>query len=117
VTDAEKAALLAGAAVVIMPSPFESLSILVLEAWALGTPVLVNAKCRVLEGQCRRSGGGLYYRDLAEFAAMLKLLMARPDLRRDLGRSAQAYVGREYSWEIAAARSEELLSSLTEARR
>lgn len=113
VSDAEKAALLAGASVVLMPSPYESLSILVLEAWALGTPVLVNAHCRVLEGQCRRSRGGLYYRDLAEFGAMLKLLMSRPDLRRDLGASAKAFVAREYSWDIAAARTDALLARLS----
>jgi glycosyltransferase involved in cell wall biosynthesis len=112
VTDVEKAALIAGAAVVLMPSALESLSILALEAWALGRPVLANAACRVLEGQCRRSGGGLYYRDLAEFSAMLKLLMSRPDLRRDLGTAGQAYVTREYSWEIAAARTDATLAQI-----
>lgn len=112
VTDAEKAALLSGASVVIMPSALESLSILVLEAWALGAPVLVNARCRVLEGQCRRSGGGLYYRDLAEFAAMLRMLMDQPVLRRELGAAGRAYVAAEYSWDIAARRTETLLERL-----
>ena len=112
VSDEEKAALLAGASLAIMPSAFESLSIFVLEAWAHGTPVLVNAKCKVLEGQCRRSQGGLYYRDLAEFAAMLRLLMADSTLRSDLGAAGRAYVQREYSWDIAAARTNELLARL-----
>ena len=112
VSDAEKAALLSKASVVLMPSAYESLSILVLEAWALGTPVLVNAHCRVLEGQCRRSGGGLYYRDLAEFGTMLKMLMARPDLRREFGVAGSRYVAQEYSWEIAASRTETLLGRL-----
>ena len=112
VTEDEKAALLSRAAVAIMPSAFESLSMLVLEAWALGTPVLVNATCRVLEGQCRRSNAGLYYRDLAEFAAMLKLLLADPQLRMDLGVAGRAYVAAEYSWDIAAHRTESLLATL-----
>ena len=99
-------------AVAIMPSAFESLSIFVLEAWAHGTPVLVNAKCKVLEGQCRRSQGGLYYRDLAEFAAMMRLLISQPALREQLGAAGRDYVQREYSWEIAAARTNELLRSL-----
>ena len=111
VSDAEKAALLSNAAVAIMPSAFESLSIFVLESWALGTPVLVNARCRVLEGQCRRSNGGLYYRDLAEFAAMLKLLMADAALRRNLGDSGRTYVAGEYSWSIAAQRTTALLEA------
>jgi glycosyltransferase involved in cell wall biosynthesis len=112
VSDAEKAALLAGASIVLLPSALESLSIIVLEAWAVGTPVLVNAKCRVLEGQCKRSNGGLWYRDLAEFATMMRMLMARPDLRRDLGAAGGDYVRREYSWEIAASRTEALLARL-----
>ena len=112
VSDEEKAALLAGASIAIMPSAFESLSIFVLEAWAHGTPVLVNAKCKVLEGQCRRSQGGLYYRDLAEFAAMMRLLMSQPALRRDLGAAGRAYVTREYSWEIAAERTNALLRTI-----
>jgi len=112
VTDEEKAGLLSGASVAIMPSALESLSILVLEAWALGTPVLVNARCRVLEGQCRRSNGGLYYRDLAEFSAMLKMLMADSGLRSALGQSGRAYVAGEYSWAIAAERTEALLVRL-----
>ena len=113
VSDAEKAGLLSRASVVLMPSAYESLSILVLEAWALGTPVLVNAHCRVLEGQCRRSGGGLYYRDLAEFRAMLEMLMGQPDLRRELGAAGTRYVKQEYSWQIAATRTEALLKRLT----
>ena len=112
VSDEEKAALLAGSSIAIMPSAFESLSIFVLEAWAHGTPVLVNARCKVLEGQCRRSQGGLYYRDLAEFAAMMRLLMGQPALREQLGAAGRAYVDREYSWEIAAARTNELLARL-----
>jgi glycosyltransferase involved in cell wall biosynthesis len=112
VSDEEKAALLAGASVAIMPSAFESLSIFVLEAWAHGTPVLVNARCKVLEGQCRRSQGGLYYRDLAEFAAMMRMLMSEPSLRRQLGVAGRAYVDREYSWQIAADRTNELLARL-----
>jgi glycosyltransferase involved in cell wall biosynthesis len=112
VSDEEKAALLAGASIAIMPSAFESLSIFVLEAWAHGTPVLVNAKCKVLEGQCRRSQGGLYYRDLAEFAAMMRLLMSQPALREQLGASGRDYVDREYSWDIAASRTTRLLKSL-----
>lgn len=112
VTDDEKAALLSGAAVVIMPSALESLSILVLEAWTAGTPVLVNAKCRVLEGQCRRSNGGLYYRDLAEFSAMLRLLMSDASLRNTLGDSGRKYVAGEYSWTIAADRTDRILANL-----
>jgi glycosyltransferase involved in cell wall biosynthesis len=112
VSEEEKFALLAGADVLVMPSPYESLSVIVLEAWAMGRPVLVNAACRVLEGQCVRSGGGLFYRGYAEFADALLLLLRRPDLRRDLGESGRAYVRREYDWAVVEARTSGFLESL-----
>lgn len=112
VSEAEKHALMARCDVFLMPSPYESLSIVALEAWALGRPVLANAACRVLEGQCLRSGGGLFYRGYAEFAEALQLLVARPDLRDALGRAGQAYVRREYDWEIAESRTRALIDSL-----
>ena len=55
VSDADKFAAIAAADVLIMPSRYESLSMVALEAWALGRPVLANARCDVLVGQCLRS--------------------------------------------------------------
>lgn len=112
VDDLHKCALISGCELLVMPSAFESLSLSVLEAWALGRPVLVNAQCRVLEGQCVRSNGGLFYRGYAEFAPALRLLLAEPELRLALGRDGQAYVRREYAWDVVEERTEALLASL-----
>jgi glycosyltransferase involved in cell wall biosynthesis len=113
VTEEEKFALLEGCRVLMMPSPYESLSIVVLEAWALGRPVLANARCRVLEGQCQRSGGGLYYKNYREFAEALSRLLADPSLREALGRSGRAFVSREYDWAVVEERTLGLLGELT----
>src|SRR6185436_5239556 len=59
--DTDKFDAMAGADLLVMPSYFESLSMVALEAWALGRPVLANGKCDVLKGQCIRSNAGLYY--------------------------------------------------------
>ena len=61
VSDQDKFDALAAADLLIMPSYYESLSMVLLESWALGRPVLVNGHCDVLRGQCIRSNGGLYY--------------------------------------------------------
>jgi glycosyltransferase involved in cell wall biosynthesis len=114
VTEAEKFGLIGASDLLLLPSFFESLSIAVLEAWALGKPVLVNGECRVLEGQCQRSNGGLYYRQYAEFVPALRLLVERPGLREAMGRSGQAYVAREYGWDLVEQRTLRLLARVLE---
>lgn len=113
VSDPEKWALIAGAELLVLPSALESLSISVLEAWSLGRPVLVNAACRVLEGQCLRSNGGLFYQGYAEYAPALRLLLERDDWRAAMGRNGRAYVQREYDWGVVERRAEEFLGSLS----
>ncbi|HET7746814.1 MAG TPA: glycosyltransferase family 4 protein [Vicinamibacteria bacterium] len=116
VSEEEKFALLARAEVLIMPSAYESLSVIVLEAWAMGRPVLVNAACRVLEGQCVRSGGGLFYRGYAEFSDALRRLVEDAALRRALGEAGRAYVEAEYDWSVVESRTSRFLEALVPAR-
>ena len=78
-------ALLTQARALIMPSPFESLSMVLLEAWNHGLPALVNARCKVLRGQVERADGGLYYGNAIEFIAALDYLLDHPDAARQLG--------------------------------
>jgi glycosyltransferase involved in cell wall biosynthesis len=112
VSEPEKFALLAGCDLLVLPSEYESLSISVLEAWAMGRPVLANGECAVLRGQCLRSNGGLPYRKYAEFAPALRLLLARPDLREALGGAGREYVGREYAWDVVEQRTNALLDRI-----
>ena len=81
-----------------------------LEAWKLGVPVIANARCKVLAGQCLRSNGGLFYHGYAEFAEALRLLLQEDALAAALGRQGQAYVDREYSWETIDAKLDGLLA-------
>jgi glycosyltransferase involved in cell wall biosynthesis len=69
ISEEEKVAALRQCRLLVMPSPYESLSVIVLEAWKLGVPVIANARCKVLAGQCLRSNGGLFYHGYAEFAS------------------------------------------------
>ena len=75
VSDEARDALLCGAQALVVPSPYESLSIVLLEAWNRGVPALVNAHCAVLKGQVRRANGGLFYRSQREFAEALDYLL------------------------------------------
>ena len=91
---------LAGAELLVMPSFFESLSMVTLEAWALGRPVLANALCDVLKGQCLRSNGGLFYENYPEFRVGLELLLGSPRLARALGENGRRYFEANYRWEV-----------------
>lgn len=111
VPDATRDALLTAARVFVMPSPFESLNIALLEAWNHGTPALINGRCHPLKGQIRRANGGLYYDRTIEFVQALRYFAAHPDEARQFGRQGLAYVDREYRWPVVMQKIEALLSA------
>ncbi len=98
VSEADKRSAMAGAVAFIHPSVNESLSIVLLESWMAGAPALVHAGSAVMQHQCRRSGGGLWFRHYAEFEEELSVMLDRPDLRSALGRQGREFVRREYAW-------------------
>jgi glycosyltransferase involved in cell wall biosynthesis len=109
VGDELREALLTRAKALVMPSPFESLSMVLLEAWNRRLPALVNARCKVLRGQVERANGGLYYGNAVEFGAALDYLLDHPDESRQLGEQGLAYVEREYRWPTVMEKIEAVL--------
>lgn len=89
---------LAACDLLVVPSRYESLSIVLLEAWSVGKPVLVNSSCEVLVGQCRRAQGGLWYQEYEEFQVAIEYLSE--DVRRRLGLQGKRYVQQSYSWTV-----------------
>ena len=112
----EKAAALAGAHAVVCPSPFESLSIALLEGFALGVPGLVNARSEVLKEHCLRSGASLFYEDGDEYAEALDTLARETALRAALGASGRRYVETEYRWDVVLDRWRELIRAAANGR-
>ena len=99
VSDQEKFDVMSGAKFLIMPSPFESLSIVVLEAMTLSVPVVVNGRCDVLKGHCVRSNGGLYYKSYYEFEGCVNYMLTHPDTAAGMGANGRKYVDANYTWE------------------
>ena len=98
VSEEEKYQAIAGAKILILPSKYESLSISVLEAMALGVPVLVNGNSKVLKAHCDNSGAGKYYLDDSDFCSILQEMLSDPEellLERERG---IRYVQDQYSW-------------------
>lgn len=111
-SEEERLEALEAATVVVVPSPYESLSLLALESFAVGTPVLANARSDVLVDHCRRSNAGLYYADRDEFVACLNLMAADEALRRGLGRNGRGYVRRHYRWDVILGKYERMFARL-----
>ena len=115
-SDRERVQAMEAATVVLCPSPYESLSLLALEAFSVGTPVLANARSEVLVEHCRRSNAGLYYADGDEFVECLKLLVGDARLREAMGRGGREYVRRNYRWDVVLGKYERTFAKIKQAK-
>lgn len=106
-------ALLDRARALVMPSPYESLSLALLEAWNHGCPAIVNRRCSVLKGQVRRANGGVHYATYDEFFEALRLMAECPALASQLGRQGLAYIDAHYRWPGVIDRVESFLTTLS----
>ncbi len=111
-----KLTVLRNALFLIMPSRYESLSMVVLEAWRMKRPVMVNANCEVLRGQCLRSQGGLYYRNYDQFAEVLRVMCRNNVLLDVLGENGFRYYERHYSWDVILSKYSNLLGRIGDRR-
>jgi glycosyltransferase involved in cell wall biosynthesis len=117
VSEQEKADLLAGAAAVVLPSPYESLSMAVLECWMHGRPVIVSDRSPVLVGQVRRAAGGLWYSDSAQYAEAVALVAEDSAAAARLGAQGRRYARGRFRPEAVGQRLEELLRAVAAPRR
>jgi glycosyltransferase involved in cell wall biosynthesis len=111
-SERERLQALEAATVVIVPSPFESLSLLALEAFAVGTPVLANARAEVLVDHCLLSNAGLFYADRDEFVECLTLLAMDDRLRAQMGHNGRAYVREHYRWDLIMGKYEKMMAAV-----
>jgi glycosyltransferase involved in cell wall biosynthesis len=115
VSDQDKFDAIAAAQALIMPSYFESLSMVALEAWGLGRPVLANGRCDVLRGQCIRSRAALYYESFEEFSETLFTLTMKPQLNAALGENGRRFYQQHYDWPVIERKYQDMLWRLKEA--
>lgn len=116
-SDQERLQALEAATVVVVPSPYESLSLLALESFAVGTPILANARSEVLVDHCHTSNAGLFYADRDEFVECLTLLAADHRLRAAMGRNGRHYVRQNYRWDVILGKYEKMFARLRSQRR
>jgi glycosyltransferase involved in cell wall biosynthesis len=118
VSESEKMSLLKHALFLAQPSRNESFSIVLMEAWQVGTPVAVHALCDVTREHVVKSGGGLYFESASDFKAITEYFL-EPGNRERLGDAGKEYVRKEYSWEAVLERFDAIVQGMLfdEARR
>lgn len=105
VSEERKLALMAGALAFVHPSPYESLSIVALEAMAQGTPIVVNGDCEILADHVAASGSGFVFRGEEELHGAIDAVQALDArARAEQARNARAYVVENYGREQVRAR-------------
>ncbi|MBN2384076.1 glycosyltransferase family 4 protein [bacterium] len=109
VSEQDKFDAISGSMFMVIPSHFESLCMALLECWALEKAALVNARCRVLEGQVTRANGGLFYNDYSEFQETMTRLLRQVELRNALGKQGRDYFNQHYTWPVVMAKYDHLM--------
>jgi glycosyltransferase involved in cell wall biosynthesis len=97
----------AAATVLCQPSLVESFSIVLMEAWLAGTPVLVHGQCPVTRHHVLASNGGLYFTSAAEFAGAVDWFFENPEERQRMAVLGRAYARRAFSWPAVLGRFRE----------
>ncbi|MDE3193175.1 MAG: glycosyltransferase family 4 protein [Chloroflexota bacterium] len=100
ISDEDKWDAYAGCAAALVPEALQSLSLVALEAWSMGTPVVCPASSNVLASMSRRAGAGLPYRTSEELGEICELLIDKPGVRDALGRAGRDFVARTYTWPV-----------------
>lgn len=112
VSEKDKYDGLAACRFLVLPSQFESLSIVVLEAMKSRKPVLIHENCEVVKGHCIRSNGGLYYQNYYEFEGCTNYLLENRDVCEEMGINGEKYVDENYRWEAIVERLSKLIMEI-----
>lgn len=98
VSPQEKWDAYAGALVLCNPSLNESFSIVMMESWLAGAPVLVHERCAVTRDHCVSSQGGLYFKSFEDFIGCLNFFLENHDKRARMARNGAEYVKVNFTW-------------------
>ena len=113
VSEEEKEQLMKHAEALIIPSKYESLSLVVLESFACKVPVIANGECEVLKDHIVNSNGGWTYTNEGEFFNVLKKVIEGAE-NKQKGLNGYEYVTNNYSWQKAMTIFDEAIEYVVE---
>ena len=97
--DACSAALL-----LCQPSMNESFSLVVMESWLCGRPVLVHEACNVTSYFAKTVGGGLYFKNYLDFEGCINYIVDHGQIAEQMGENGKKFVKDNFSWDVIVKR-------------
>lgn len=116
VDDQEKFDALDACEFLVLPSQFESLSMVVLEAMAMKKAVLVHGNCEVVKEHCLKSNGGLYYYNYFEFEGACNYMLTHKEEIAKMGDNGRRYVDENYNWDVISTRLKNMIAQVVKDR-
>ncbi|MGI6680162.1 MAG: glycosyltransferase family 4 protein [Bdellovibrionota bacterium] len=100
VSEEDKQRLIKHSLLLCQPSVNESFSIVIMEAWGLRVPVLVNGFCQVTAYHVKNSEGGFTFSNKREFASSVNnILQEKLDNNSIRANKGYEYVKEKYNWD------------------
>lgn len=103
----------AAAELLCQPSTNESFSLVIMESWLCGRPVLVHGGCPVTRNFVHASDGGLYFENYFEFEGCVQYLLHHPETAEEMGKNGGAYVRQHFAWDIIIPRYLQFFQKIT----
>lgn len=97
-----KISLLNGAKALAIPSLYESLSMVTLESFAYGIPVIANRGCEVIKDHVEASQAGVLYTDYDSFEQAVDAILEQDT--SEMGQNGRQYVEQNYTWDKVLAK-------------
>ena len=105
---------MAAAELLCQPSLNESFSLVIMESWLCGRPVLVHEGCPVTRSFASEANGGLYFGSYFEFEGCLNYLLANKDTASAMGENGRRYVREHFDWDVIVKKYREFFENLSE---
>ena len=102
----------AAAEFLCQPSKNESFSLVIMESWLCGRPVLVHEGCAVTTNFARESNGGLFFNNYFEFEGCTDFLLSEKGTACQMGRNGREYVKKNFDWDIIIQKYREFFENM-----
>ncbi|MBN2867614.1 MAG: glycosyltransferase family 4 protein [Flavobacteriaceae bacterium] len=101
ISDDEKDIYLNNCQALVIPSFYESLSLVTLEAMQFGKPVIANKDCEVLKDHIEMSNAGFLYKDYNSFKNKLNLVnRLTKSEKEEISIRGKQYIEENYKWDV-----------------